>query len=244
MHEEATYFARRLRSAPPLRWNTMRSFAITFNMGSPVCITHPWISFDSLIAHLLLLDGLGDDYFITPKKLDLSGAWPKNRRLLPIKRTGQLYHASVSQFEPVDTVRVTQIYKRFETERSENLNRTKIRVGQGYFKSYALKQPYVPAQRVRFFVHGDVDLIGNLIDKYLIGLGNDTRIGFGTIRSWKIEETDGDWSIIWNGIAMRPIPVEMCEEWEDEAMLAWKAPYWSPRNVTLCVPPGARCRLK
>lgn len=36
----------------------------------------------------------------------------------------------------------------------------------------------------------------------------------------------------------------MCDEYEDAVYLAYKPPYWDPRNVALCVPPGARCKLK
>ena len=83
-----------------------------------------------------------------------------------------------------------------------------------------------------------------LIETYLVGLGNDVRIGFGAIRDVAFEQIEEDWSIVAGGVAMRPIPVEMCAEYEDAAYLPYKAPYWSPHNVVLCVPPGARCKLK
>lgn len=241
--EEANYFRMIMESAPPIRWGRMRPFKITFKVGSPVCITTPWINFDGLLAHLMLLDSLGPDFYITPKKLNLTPYLPKNRRMLPLKRTGQLYHASASVFTP-SSLRVTQIYKRFEERWAHNLDKKKIYQGTGTFRSFMMKQPYVPCKEVTYYVHGDMEIIRELIEKYLVGLGNDVRIGFGIIRDAIFEETPADWSLVANGVAMRPIPVEFCEEYEDAAYIAWKAPYWAPQNVALCVPPGAQCVLK
>lgn len=243
MLDEVKYFVSLAEKAPPIRRGRFQPFKVTFKMGSPVCVTTPWISFDGLIAHLMLLDAFGQDFFITPKKLDLSPSLPHNRRFLPILKTGDIYHASVSQFIPC-SVRVTQIYKRFEERWSENLKNRTIRLGSGHFRMYAMKQPYVPCKEVVYYVNGDMDLIKQLIEQYLVGLGNDIRIGFGMIRDVSFEGTEEDYSLIAEGIAMRPIPVEMCEEYDDAAYLPYKAPYWSPRNVVLCVPPGARCKLK
>lgn len=243
MNSERKYFYDCVAQAPPLRWGRFIPFKVTFKMGSPVCVTTPWISFDGLLAHLLLLDALGEDFFITPKKLDLSGSLPHNRRLLPLKKTGDIYHASVSQFVP-NSLRVTHIYKRFEERWADNLKNKRISLGSGRFRSYVLTQPYIPCREVIYYVMGDLDLIRRFIEEYVCGLGNDYRIGFGAIRDITWEPIEEDWSLTADGVAMRPIPVEMCSEYEDAAYLPYKAPYWSPRNVVLCVPPGARCRLK
>lgn len=241
--DEIAYFTVLAKAAPLIRWGRFEAFKITFKMGSPVCVTTPWISFDGLLAHLMLFDAFGQDYFITPKKLDLSPYLPHNKRLLPLKKTGNIYHASVSQFIPY-SIKITQIYKRFEERWADRLDKKKIRVGSGMFRSYMMKQPYIPCKEVVFYVCGDMAIIRRFIEDYIIGLGNDTRIGFGAVRNIFFERVGEDWSIVANGIAMRPIPVDMCEEYEDTAYLPYKAPYWSPRNVVLCVPPGAKCRLK
>ncbi|HOJ95007.1 MAG TPA: hypothetical protein PK390_07190 [Fervidobacterium nodosum] len=241
--EEVKYFVNLAEKVPPIRWSRFRPFKVTFKMGSPVCVTTPWVSFDGLIAHLMMMDAFGQDFFITPKKLDLSPYLPHNQRLLPILKTGDIYHTSVSQFIP-HSIKITQIYKRFEERWSENLKNKTIRLGSGHFRMYAMKQPYVPCKEVIYYVNGDMDLIRQLIEQYLVGLGNDIRIGFGMIRDVVFEETEEDYSLVAEGIAMRPIPATMCEEYDDSAYLPYKAPYWSPRNVVLCVPPGARCKLK
>lgn len=144
--DEVEYFRRRVAEARPLRWTGFRPFKLVFELGAPVCITHPWIAFDGLIAHLLLLDTLGADMFLTPKKrvIDFS---TNNRRWFPLKKTGEIYHGSASVFEP-NVLRVTKIYKRFEERWSDRLKHKRIRSGQGHFKAYIMSEPYVPAKTV------------------------------------------------------------------------------------------------
>ena len=244
LEDEAHYFVKLAEAAPPVRWSRFRPFKVVFKLGSPVALSHPWIHFDSLISHLLLLEAFGQDYFITPKKFDISPYLPKNNRLLPIKRTGEIYHASVSQFIPKYSVKITRIYKRFEDKWAGDLDKKKIRVGSGHFRSYAMAEPYIACKEVVFYVNGDLEIIKGLILRNVIGLGNDLRIGFGTVRDIIFEEIEEDWSLVAGDIAMRPIPVEMCKEYEEAAYIAYKGPYWNPKNVALCVPPGARCKLK
>jgi len=241
---EGAYFSARLKQAPRMRWTRFRPFKVTFYLGSPVCLTSPWISFDGLIAHLMLLDGLREDFFITPKKLDLTPYLPRNRRMLPLKRTGEIYHASFSTFIPDVAIRRDTIYKRFEERWTDNLRQRKIRQGQGHYKSYAMTQPYIAAQKAVFYAHGEMNVVQELIERYVYGLGNDFRVGYGAVRDVTFEETPEDWSLVANGVAMRPIPVEMCEEYDDVVKMPCKAPYWNPRNIVDCVPPGARCKLK
>ena len=245
MIDEVKYFQEIARSAPPIHWGKFVPFKVTFQMRTPVCITTPWISFDGLMGHLIMVDTFGQDFFILPKKRNLTAQIAKAnaRRQIPIKKTGDIFHCSVSLFFP-DSVHLTHIYKRFEERWAGNLDRKKIRVGSGHFRAYAMKTVYVPAKEVIFYVNGDLKLIRHFIENYLVGLGNDIRIGFGMIKDVSFETMDEDWSLVAKGVAMRPIPVSMCEEYEDTAYIAYKGPYWDPRNVALCVPPGAKCKLK
>jgi len=247
LEEEARYWKQRMDAVSPPKMGKFVPFRARFKVGSPVCITTPWISFDGLIAHLLLLWNLGEDYFITPKKLPIlefvSPSRGKQGFYLPLKKTGKIYHASVSQFIP-NALKITQIYKRFEPQFASSLKKKKISIGSGEFRSYILQEPYVPCREVIFYAYGDMNLVQELIENYLVGLGNDVRIGFGIIRDVVFEKMDEDYSIIADGIAMRPIPIEMCEEYEEAVYLAYRPPYWDPKNVAECVPPGARCRFK
>lgn len=59
------------------------------------------------------------------------------------------------------------------------------------------------------------------------------------IRSVSIEETDEDYSLIKDSVAMRPLPCKWGNESSEKMMLAYRSPYWDKRNVVKCVPPGA-----
>lgn len=243
MKDELFFWQMRASEVPPLRWGRFRPFRVRFKMGSPVCITTPWISFDGLVAHLRLMEVLGNDYFLTPKKLPISEFLTKPKSPLPLKKTGPIFHASVSQFIP-SSLKVAIIYKRFEPFFAASLKKRKIPLGSGEFRSYILREPYVPAREVVFYANGDMDIIKRWIENYLVGLGNDVRIGFGIVRDVLFEPMDEDFSIIADGIAMRPIPTELCSEYDEAFYLAYRPPYWDPRNVCECVPPGGRCKLK
>ncbi|RLC84106.1 MAG: hypothetical protein DRJ03_15205 [Chloroflexi bacterium] len=245
MIDEVKYFQEIARSAPPLCGTEFKPFKVTFQMRTPVCVTTPWISFDGLIGHLIMIDTFGQDFFILPRKRNLTPkiARANIKRQIPIKKSGKVYHCSVSLFSP-NSIHLTHIYKRFEERWAKNLDRKKIRIGFGHFRAYAMKEVYIPAKEIIFYVNGDMKLIKQLIESYLIGLGNDIRIGFGMIEDVSFEMMEEDWSLVAKGVAMRPIPVSMCKEYDDTAYMPYRGPYWDPRNVTLCVPPGARCRLK
>lgn len=241
---ELQYYIEKAQNAPQLAWEPYSPFKITFYLGSPICITSPWIMFDGILGHLLLLDTMQEDFFVLPRKYNISDYLPKNSRSMPLKKTGEVYHASAGIIAPNGCLRVEQIYKRFEPTMSEKLYIKKIRIGSGHYRSYALKEPYVPAKTITFFVNGRKQVITDLIDNYLFAIGNDARIGWGAVRRYEIEDTEEDFSLVANGIAMRPIPVELCEEYEDTAYLPYKSPYWDPKNVAECVVPGTRCKLK
>jgi len=218
-------------------------FRITFQLGSPIALNHPWMHFDSLIFHVLLKRWLGQDYYILPPKFPLGRALKGNElAYLPIKKTDGLYHASVSILEPYK-IQLARIYKRFETRWTDGIKKKKVYRGSGFFKDYAIAEPYIPAKTCMFYINGDINVISDVLND-VISLGNDTRIGWGKILEYNIEKTDKDCSIVKDGKAMRPIPVWLCKEFGDQVPLAWRSPYWAPENVALCCPPFERCVLQ
>lgn len=236
------YFWELLEKKEPPKLGPFKPFRLTFRLGGPICLTNPWLYFDGLMAHLLLFYGLGEDYFLLPKKRILK--FPEKWSALPFKKTGKIYHASVSQHIPNVPVKTVNIYKRFETPGALRLKINKIHRGSGYFRDYILRQPVFATRRVMFYGNGDTQLINMLIDKFIVGIGNDFRVGFGPVRGWEIEGTPEDMSLVFKGLAMRPIPVEMCAEYDEVVSMSYAPPHWDPRNVTACVPPGGRCSLK
>lgn len=214
---------------------------VSFRLSAPIALTHPWMHFDSLVAHLLMRDAMGEDYYLLPRKFPFSRLL-RNVELPshPIKQTKDLFHASVSFF---DTGRqaVEVLYKRFEDRWVGG--KRKISRGSGYFRDYMIQHIYIPATIVEFYVCGDGEILERLCH-LVIGLGDNSRIGWGAVRKVEITPQQEDWSIVYKGVAMRPIPEHHLSYASERMYLAWRPPYWASENVDLCAPPGAKVRLK
>jgi len=228
----------RIRSYEPP--GDFQSFKVIFEMTSPILLGHPFIHFDGLILHLLYRDLLSDDYYCLPSKnpIDFS-----QYVRAPLKRTEDIYHASVSFFD-TDRKFATTIYKRFCTEYLEFLNTKKQRIvrGSGFYRDYMMRMIYIPAKTVYFFVNGNKTEISRLL-KSVICLGKKTAYGYGRVKSIRVEDADRDYSMIKDGKAMRPIPMRMLRDAEVKAMLAYKPPYWDKRNVELCAFPDSNVEV-
>ena len=225
----------KMKSYTPLR--------ITFYLISPVCLAYPWIHFDGLLGHLKARAMMGEDYYTLPSKEPLPLDLDLPLRASKTVNDKFVYHASVSIFDS-NLLSTATIYKRFyDSSIAESLKKTKIDLGRGLFKNYMMRMPYLPAKTCTFYACGDLDEIKSLISN-LAGLGKKVDIGFGGIRSFEIAELNQDFSLVMNGKAMRPIPIELCKFVSEKMMMAYKGPYWDKRNVVLCAPPGAEVKLR
>lgn len=222
----------------PLEFEPLK---VMFEMTSPIMLGHPFVHLDGLILHLLYRDVLDDDYYCLPSKnpIDFS-EWIK----APIKQTEDMYHASVSFFD-TDTKFATTIYKRFCTEYLDLLKtkKRKITRGSGFFRDYMMKMVYIPTKTIFFYVNGNRAEIERLL-QHVISLGKKTAYGFGRVKSLRIEEAEADYSVVKDGVAMRPLPMRMLSDAETKVMLAYKPPYWDKRNVELCAFPNSKMRMK
>lgn len=216
---------------------------IVFKLGAPVALTHPWLHLDGLISHLLLLDTLGEDYYVLPTKFPINRLVRETRLPNPpiMRHKSGLYYASASIFD-VDTKRVEVMYKRFEDSYAPANARKRISRGSGHFRDYAMRHVYIPATTVTFYARGVPEVLERLLS-YVPGLGDNVRIGWGEVRSFSIEEISDDYSIVCGNIATRPIPVNLLKSYSDAVMLAWRPPYWANDSVGLCAPPGATVEL-
>lgn len=224
-----------------ISWQPFVPCRLDISLSAPVALNHPWIAFDGLLGHLSLRRILGHEYYLLPAKYPIGRLLKGHTSgVLPIKRTNGLWHASVSWFSR-SNIYVEHVYKRFEDR--HYCGHGKIYTGMGYFRSHMLHEPYITADKCTFWFCGDPNGVADLLSE-LIGLGNDTRIGWGAIRSWQITVQDDDESIVSkDGIAMRPIPTKMLKSYDDSAALAWRPPYWAPESVEMCAPPGAKVEL-
>lgn len=217
---------------------------IVFNMSTPLCLTYPFIHFDAILAHLIARREMGHDHRARPsKEISKETMLVGEDKLIPLRQSSGVYHASVSIFDEADA-QTTTIYKRFCEKYLDftKLKKSKIHTNCGHFRDYMIKLVYLPASRVTFYVNGDSQKIKELL-KGLTGLGKKTAIGFGMFNSYSIEETEEDYSVIKDGKSMRAIPIILCDYFGEVINLAWRAPYWAKEMVAPCVPPDTICRL-
>jgi len=120
--------------------------------------------------------------------------------------------------------------------------RGKISRARGFFKDFYLRAIYAPVKRVLFYCTGELDEVQRLCSK-VPALGKERNIGFGLVKRVEVHEIEEERGLVWNGLAMRPIPVRLLKSWEDVAYMAYRPPYWSKESVDLCAVPFTRVEL-
>ena len=218
---------------------------IVMSLSSPLCLTSPWLSFDSLIDYLLFAAVLKEKKFIMDKDAQQSDyellLGENFKPYAIIKQNGfKISKTSVSILDNKH-YKIEYITKRFE-ERFANF-KSKIRVGSGKFKSFRISHIYIPTKTVRFYVEGDGEFLEKLLKENLYAIGSEYRIGYGFIEKIKVKPTNKH-PIFQDGTALRPIPVEFCKNYDEAVPMTYKPPYWKVNEATLCVPPFAKCTLR
>jgi hypothetical protein len=208
-------------------------------MQSPIMLGHPWLALDGILAHLINREQRGEDYYTLPSKEPVHKPTWYCGMTMPLAQTRDIFHASVAWFD-CQEASATTIYKRFCESQAHLLvtDRRKIDVGRGVYRAYAMRMPYVPARTATFYVRGDLMETLRLLS-YLPGLGKKVAYGYGMYRDVGVEETPEDYSLVKDGVAMRPLPATLFNS-NELMMLAYKPPYWDKANVRACVPPGAK----
>lgn len=211
-------------------------------MQTPIMLGHPWLALDGILAHLINREKRGQDYYTLPSKEVISQQFLYEGSVMPLVQTKDVFHGSVAWLD-CEEASTTTIYKRFAEQQSHTIH-TKakaIDIARGYFKAYAMRLPYIPARTATFYARGNLKEVLRLLS-YLPGLGKKVAYGYGLIKSVSVEETDEDYSLVKDSIAMRPLPCSLGFDSDEKMMLAYKSPYWDKRNVAVCVPPGAKIK--
>lgn len=216
---------------------------LTIELGSGVAIGHPWINGEGLIERLALIDEVGRDYHSFVARLEQQGPVDLRPQLdTGLSYTDDVAHASVSQFD-TDRRATTKLYSSYDEVRAHTVEsrRTKIPIGGGSFKSRMIDVVYVPARQCVFFFRGGRDRLAELLDRHLTDLGKHTARGFGKVLDWRLDELDVDYSVEHpsEGVAMRPLPTDRLDRWDDAETLTWRCPYHADRFAAECAPPGA-----
>lgn len=224
----------------------MQNLQLTIELGSGVAINHPWLNAEGVLERLALIDHAGRDYDQWVAELEADG--PADLRDVDAVDNGLAYthgiaHASVSQFDTDRTVETT-LYSSYDEVRAHTVGgsrpRSKIPIGGGTFKSRMTDLVYRPARRCTFYLRGDRARVEELLDQHLTGLGAKTAAGFGRVLDWDIRELGVDYSLLHptEGVAMRPLPTRLLDQWGDEQTLTYRTPYWYMQWAEACAPPG------
>lgn len=218
--------------------NMNSNLEVTIHLETPVLLGHPYIHFDGIITHLLLREKMGNDYYTSlPSKMPLA---VYDHALNPVLKSSKIggvliYHASVSIFDS-DIMAATTIYKKFDTHHADRLRSTKtLYSDRGLYKSYMMKMLYNPSRKCRFYAKGNYDYIGYLLS-FLPGLGKKVDVGFGAISRIDVQKTDRDRSIMDGIRVMRPIPVELLDDYTEAYPSVFIPPYWNRANTRMCAP--------
>jgi hypothetical protein len=217
-----------------------KPFILYCRLSAPVALNHPWLHLDGILTHLLRLEAQERTYYTMPAKIPQPAP---NREAFEILKLyhNAVFHASISFFSEPNRIHSVQYFKRFE-ERNCPAKR-KINIAKGYYRHWMLRSVVIAADHCYFYGCGNIDRIAQLL-RHLVALGDNTRIGWGTLHSWHIEPTPDDYSLVKDGKAQRPIPVRLLESCNDAVELAWKPPYWAADSIELCAPPGAEVKLR
>ncbi len=217
---------------------------VELEVRPPIYLTSPYICFDGIISYLCMRDCLGEAFYTLPSEKIL----PTEKLVLPLMKTDDVYHASVSIFkDPI--LKKDTIYKRFTDKETYHLTERqqqgKIKINQGHFKDFMINLPILLTDKVLFYCNGDKKALEYLLGN-LRGLGKKTSIGSGRIMKVEITPTPEDYSFYKDGEIMRPIPTKMripMVEGMRFQMEAYKPPYWDKRNVAMCYVPTSKIKV-
>lgn len=207
---------------------------ITALLTSPYVSTD-YIFFDALISSAVWQDCMGDNAFNIPEnKTDIFCI------SLPLKRIGTkepFYAASIGF--PKHSVEGTARWRK----QTDIESKKKIRIGSGEYKRYDMPMPYTSAEELIFYANGNKEEIKRLLE-YIPGIGKKRTQGYGNVRSWKVESSINDWSVVKDGIPMRPIPVSEAEifdlKCDVEMFFSINPPHWHKKMMTLCYMPTCK----
>ncbi len=204
---------------------------ITASLTSPYVSTD-YIFFDALISSAVWQDMMQNKAFDVSENKSDTFYIP-----LPIEQIGtkeSFYSASIGF--PKQAVEGTARWRK----QTDIESKKKIRIGSGEFKRYDMPMPYTSAEEIVFYTNGNKLEIERLL-AYIPGIGKKRTQGYGNVRAWQVEQSEHDWSIVKDGVPMRPIPVSEAMlfnlKCDVEMFFAYRPPYWHRKNMTRCFMP-------
>jgi hypothetical protein len=195
-------------------------------------LTSPYISTDFIFFDALISSAVWQNC-MQSQAVDI----PENKTdvfyiPLPIKQIGKtepFYCASIG-FPDKAVGGTVRWRKHIEIE-----SKKKIRIGSGEFKRYNMPMPYTSTEHLLFYANANKKEIERLLT-YIPSIGKKRTQGYGNVRSWKVESIEQDWSVVKDGVPMRPIPLSESAPFNlnnvIEMLFAVRPPYWHRSNLT------------
>lgn len=214
---------------------TFEPMKITVHMGSPV-VTTDYIFLDGLLSSAAFRDRV-------PRYYDI----PENRNELihiplPLKKYGDaepFYAASIG-FSPGMIIEGIERWRK----RTEIESKKKITIGSGTYKIYDMPIPTQYAESWIFYANGDISEVRRLLTTHISSIGKKCSQGFGEVKKIEVAASDHDWSVVKDGVPMRPIPVSEAGgfdlDCDVQMFFAFRPPYWHRLNLTECFMPLCR----
>lgn len=210
----------------------------------PIFLTSQWIHLDGIINYLCVRDALDDLFYVMPTDEVVDTSYLN----LPLKKTGDVYHASVGQLNNPRIYKDT-IYKRF-TDReayklSDKARKGRVKINQGHFKDFMINLPLIVTDKITFYCNGDKKELERLLP-HLSHVGKKTSIGGGRVRNIQISEENEDYSFFKDGELMRTFPTSFnipIFEGLTIQRQPYKPPYWDKSNVEMCFTPKPQLKV-
>jgi len=217
----------------------MTNFKITFQLGTPLSIMTP-PTFDGVLSYAYARETLGESF---EQRLSLPKDTVIDFSPMPIIQHKKGYFmASAMQWDKENMVEFQEKWrKRWDAKNDHLVDKpAKIRIQQGKYKSYDVPYPLKDIKEVWFyFQSNDVQEVERLVSKWILFLGKKRAYGQGLVDSFKIEESDFDFTQMFRPIPKDKVDVNSIINQSNFkfgfAYCGWKPPYWLPDNITECI---------
>lgn len=205
---------------------------IIIELASPV-VADPWLCLDSVlqsqVLHRIKIDSLD---------LDKSDVYDIP---IPVEYAGKIKKYPACSIAVMGGQKHTTVWsKMWQSDVNPDAHVDQY----GSEIRYRMPIRYHDSLTVVAFCRGREDTIERLLD-HAHALGKKRGQGYGRIKSVTVEPWDENYSVIANGIAMRPIPVEELNEYDSNntSLAGYRPPYWHAQNQCLCALPGGQISL-
>jgi CRISPR type IV-associated protein Csf3 len=219
---------------------------VTAQMSTALAVYDQWTpSLDSILEERILTNL--DSKQANPSSEEIERTRPIVSELMPLKKIEirETWFWSVSSPIYATKGHHTDRYRKRWDSHDKNLNwgnrRAKFATDHSGEKSYDLPLFTVLTPKITWYAIGDQKEVLALV-KTCSHLGKKRSYGNGEVKSWQVDTVTEDRSLVYQGALMRPIPVEIIDQFNIESknpVMLWgyNPPGWYVKNKKLCAMP-------